>query len=100
METVLDKNFTMALDADLTMVIENSWASYDRKKLSEGGDPCYFSCKTNWEVDYLVGKIGGIHPKYSECNSRKAIKMVCLASSIPAKREQFLEQVMGILQLL
>lgn len=88
------------LEVEITEITKNSWASYERRKLIEGSDPFYFNCRSAWEIDYLVGKICGIYPKYTERNSRRAVNIICLSVAVHSKRTVIVKHVMGVLQLL
>jgi len=79
-------------------VLSLDWSAYDNRKLEDGRDRSKFSCTEPWEINFLVDSIRKTHPGYSMKEIRDAISNCCNRPGISRVRNDFVEEVLNILE--
>lgn len=77
-----------------TLILNEDWSDYDKKKSREAGDKSKFSSEEKWEVEYLVRKIVKRYHFILEGKIRKAIEACSREIPAPHPREEFVHCVM------
>jgi hypothetical protein len=75
-------------------ILNENWQDYNKRKIRENHDPEVFSCKENWEVEFLVSKIRGVYRHFSEDLIKNAITACCRNVTDARPRKDFVNCVM------
>ena len=75
-------------------ILNENWDDYNDRKIRELHDPEAFSCKENWEVDFLVSKIRRAYRHFSEELIKDAIRACCKNLNDARPRKDFVNCVM------
>jgi hypothetical protein len=75
-------------------ILNENWQDYNERKIRENRDPEEFSCKENWEVDFLVSMIRRVYRHFSEDLIKNAIKACCSNVTDARPRRDFVNCVM------
>lgn len=78
-------------------VINADWSDYNLRKTEEGRNVNDFSCKTEWEVEYLKEKIKSIFPNYTDESILMAIRKCCHLLKSPHNRTEFIIEVLNLI---
>ena len=92
----MELNFKMILKLNpmlANFVLETSWYEYEEYKTTNNQDPQIFCTSNNFEISYLVEKIHGIFPGYTEMAIYLAVHNVSRRLSGTVKRTAFVESV-------
>ena len=74
-------------------ILKDNWQDYNDRKIRENHDPEVFSCKENWEIDFLVTKIRRLYRHFSEDLIKNAIN-ACSSANDQRPRKDFVNCVM------
>ena len=74
-------------------ILKENWQDYNDRKIRENHDPEVFSCKENWEIDFLVTKIRRLYRHFSEDLIKNAIN-ACSRANDQRPRKDFVNCVM------
>ncbi|MBO9571215.1 MAG: hypothetical protein J7497_03255 [Chitinophagaceae bacterium] len=69
------------------------WTEYEKRKLSEDGDPSVFSPDHPWELNYLIRLIRKNYSEYTETAAFLSIRQATKGLPAPRKREDFVRFV-------
>ena len=74
-------------------ILRENWQDYEDRKAREHHDPEVFSCKEDWEVDFLVSRIRRVYRHFSEDLIKNAIR-ACGNANDARPRKDFVNCVM------
>ena len=75
-------------------MLEGSWEAYDKRKISNGQDPNFFTPEDVWELNYLVDMILAARPHLDHLTVMLSVREGMRRTMAPRPRQHFIEVVM------
>ena len=76
-------------------ILEGCWEAYNKRKISIGQDPNFFSPEDVWELNYLVDMILSSRPHLDHLTVMLSVREGMRRTMAPRPRQHFIDVVMA-----